>query len=233
MRTSEGAVEDSLPRDRPVQAVAMPLSRAARDLAMLVSQPREDPVACYDRVARDYERLHRRFLRHGGEHAVGRLCDGAQRFLRPGADLLELGAGTGDLTRRLLQCQPHARVTAVDASFNMLTRCPQEVRRIQADAALLPFAAESFDLVVSAWLLEAVPDVAAVLREACRVLRSGGWIGMCFCHARRWGADAATRALLAVGFGSRPVPVPCLDVTDLEFSVWQTSRVTVVDAHKV
>lgn len=45
---------------------------------------------------------------------------------------------------------------------------------VQADAAVLPFAAASFDAVICAELLEHVADPAPVLAQAWRVLRPGG-----------------------------------------------------------
>lgn len=45
---------------------------------------------------------------------------------------------------------------------------------IQADAALLPLATGSFDVVVCAELLEHVPDPRRVVAEAARVIRPGG-----------------------------------------------------------
>lgn len=45
---------------------------------------------------------------------------------------------------------------------------------LQADAATLPLAADSFDAVICAELLEHVPDPRRVLAEAVRVLRPGG-----------------------------------------------------------
>ena len=40
--------------------------------------------------------------------------------LKPGASLLDLGAGTGDLAREALRQQPSARVTAADFTLEMM-----------------------------------------------------------------------------------------------------------------
>lgn len=45
---------------------------------------------------------------------------------------------------------------------------------VVADAACMPFPDGAFDAVICSELLEHVPDPAAVIREATRVLRSGG-----------------------------------------------------------
>jgi len=50
---------------------------------------------------------------------------------------------------------------------------------VQSDAALLPFASESFDVVICSELLEHVPEPPAILQEANRVLRKGGIVLIC------------------------------------------------------
>jgi SAM-dependent methyltransferase len=50
----------------------------------------------------------------------------------------------------------------------------REVRLVQGDAASLPFADSSFDLVVSSAVWEHLPDVDAATQEVNRVLRDGG-----------------------------------------------------------
>ena len=58
---------------------------------------------------------------------------------------------------------------------------------VQADAAALPFAAESFDLACSAYGgVPFVADSAAVMREVARVLRPGGRWVFSVTHPVRW-----------------------------------------------
>jgi len=49
---------------------------------------------------------------------------------------------------------------------------------LAADAAALPQAEASVDIVISSFMLQLVPDRGQVLGEISRVLRPGGWLGL-------------------------------------------------------
>jgi len=51
-------------------------------------------------------------------------------------------------------------------------------RFVQARAEALPFADATFDVAVLSQILEHVADPVVVVREAGRVVRPGGWIGI-------------------------------------------------------
>lgn len=110
-----------------------------------------------------------------------------------GRDVLEMGCGAAQGARWLVAAG--ARVTAFDVSGGQL----HEARRldarsgvavprlVQADAQHLPFRAASFDVVMSAFGgLPFVADSAGTLREAARVLRSGGRLVFSVTHPLRW-----------------------------------------------
>jgi malonyl-CoA O-methyltransferase len=94
--------------------------------------------------------------------------------------ILDLGAATGTATRVLARRFRRARVVALDLSHNMLeqTRKKQgwlsRTSTVQADAAALPFADQSFDIVFANLLLPWVGNPARTFAEVSRVLVEDG-----------------------------------------------------------
>ncbi|WP_018546953.1 class I SAM-dependent methyltransferase [Streptomyces sp. LaPpAH-108] len=93
--------------------------------------------------------------------------------------LLDLGCGTGTVTRRLVAARPGLRVTGVDRARAMVRRSAALVPGaiLRADCRQLPFPDATFDAVTSIWLLHlltAPADRRAALAEIARVLRPGG-----------------------------------------------------------
>jgi len=85
------------------------------------------------------------------------------------------GAGTGVVSRQLLERD--ARVVAFDTGPGMLRRATLRspgLRAVVADAAALPFATASMDLLCFGQSWHWVDQLAGA-REAGRVLRPGGW----------------------------------------------------------
>jgi demethylmenaquinone methyltransferase/2-methoxy-6-polyprenyl-1,4-benzoquinol methylase len=106
--------------------------------------------------------------------------------LSEGARLLDLGAGTGDVSMEALRQQPDCRAVAADFTLGMmrigqkrLKQNPDPDGRLSwsaSDALNMAFAEETFDAVVSGFLLRNVTDVTRSLTEQYRVLKSGGRI---------------------------------------------------------
>lgn len=97
--------------------------------------------------------------------------------------ILDVGCGTGEITRRLADRYPRARVIGNDileSSVALARKLSEDyagqVRYQQGDAFALGFEDASFDLVVCRHMSQAVPDFHLVLAEFFRVLRPGGWL---------------------------------------------------------
>jgi ubiquinone/menaquinone biosynthesis C-methylase UbiE len=98
--------------------------------------------------------------------------------LRPGR-ILETAAGTGVVTRAVNQALPAAEIVATDINPAVVEFAAQrfDSERVTfqvADAQQLPFADESFDLVLCLFGIMFFPDKIRANEEARRVLRPGG-----------------------------------------------------------
>jgi SAM-dependent methyltransferase len=109
----------------------------------------------------------------GRRRIVGSLLDGLA--LAPRA-ILDVGCGVGTNLDLLAAHYPEARLHGIDVLRDPLRYCASDrsVPVCQADAAALPFASASFELVCALDTLEHVEDDARALRELLRVLRPGG-----------------------------------------------------------
>ncbi|MFG0256972.1 MAG: class I SAM-dependent methyltransferase [Phycisphaerales bacterium JB043] len=108
--------------------------------------------------------------------------------------VLELGCGTGNLTLRILDRYPDARVTSVDVSEEMLALTRERVSErgweSRWDAARSAFEEldipdASFDLIVSSISLHHVEDKPVLFERVRRWLREGG---ECWYSDQMWGA---------------------------------------------
>ena len=94
--------------------------------------------------------------------------------------ILDVGCGTGRLLRQARRQQPAAVLVGVDAAWTMVAGAraasPPDlaIRYLHASAERLPFAAESFDLVVATMTLRHWRDSAAGIAEIDRVLARAG-----------------------------------------------------------
>ena len=109
----------------------------------------------------------------------------AHILARPGAQVLDLCCGTGDMTFALQRLAGGApgKILGADFSHAMLVRAAakndkKSPRWVEADALQLPFADASFDLLTSAFGFRNLADYDAGLREIMRVLRPNGECGI-------------------------------------------------------
>jgi malonyl-CoA O-methyltransferase len=91
--------------------------------------------------------------------------------------VLDVGCGPGGLLATLDAARPGAALAGVDLAPGMLREASLRVARARlavGDAESLPFAADSFDLVLSTSTFQWLPRLDAALAEVRRVLSPGG-----------------------------------------------------------
>jgi SAM-dependent methyltransferase len=136
---------------------------------------------------------------------------------------LEIGAGTGYFSLNLVQAGVVSHATCTDISPGMVStlaanaeRLGLDVKTARADAESLPFAAESFDLVLGHAVLHHLPDLSRAFSEFRRVLRAGGRIAFAGEPSRlgdrlaaipKRGAYALAPAWRSL-IGAKPAPTP-------------------------
>jgi demethylmenaquinone methyltransferase / 2-methoxy-6-polyprenyl-1,4-benzoquinol methylase len=96
---------------------------------------------------------------------------------------LDVGCGPGDLALLTATHYPQSSVVGIDVTRAMLRRAhvrrtrgaaPSHLQWAEATALRLPFPDETFDLVMSAFVVRNLPRLPDALVELRRVLRAGG-----------------------------------------------------------
>ncbi|MFQ6029882.1 MAG: methyltransferase domain-containing protein [Dehalococcoidia bacterium] len=108
--------------------------------------------------------------------------------LAPGERVLDLGCGTGVVTRAIAErVAPDGQAIGVDTSPALLAMAREYadaagtgglVRFEEGDCRALSYADASFDVVIAATVLAHVPDAERALAEMVRVTRPGGRLGV-------------------------------------------------------
>jgi SAM-dependent methyltransferase len=100
----------------------------------------------------------------------------------PGLSWLDVGCGTGALTRAVLAAGEPREVLGLDPSADFIATATARiidprVRFAIGDARALPVSSDSFDAVVAGLALNFVPEPEAAVAEMVRAARSGGTVG--------------------------------------------------------
>lgn len=131
----------------------------------------------YSSYAGVYDQIFGKIFHEGRESAVRNL------EIKSGERVLEVGVGTG----LSLPLYPRdCAVVGIDLSTGMLAKAQRRVREygltnvelFQMDAGRMDFPDDSFDTVMAAYVVTAVPDYRSVVAEMIRVCRPSGRIIM-------------------------------------------------------
>ena len=134
----------------------------------------------FDSVASRYDVMND--LMSGGLHRVWKAFTSALSGVRPGQRVLDVAAGTGDLSRAFARkVGPTGLVVMSDINGSMLQAGRDRlidsgvlVPTVLCDAEKLPFPDAQFDLVSVAFGLRNMTHKDAALRDMQRVLKPGG-----------------------------------------------------------
>nr|WP_290668752.1 bifunctional demethylmenaquinone methyltransferase/2-methoxy-6-polyprenyl-1,4-benzoquinol methylase UbiE [Ardenticatena sp.] len=161
------------------------MSKKAHDLDAMQRALRGERKAKYvnrmfSRIAKRYD-LMNRLMTMGRDQAWRRQAV-AMADIPPNALVLDLATGTGDLGLAVLEQRPSARVIGADFALPMMLVGKRKLakhneKRLQfvaADALQMPFPDNTFDTVLSAFLMRNVEDVHRGFAEQYRVLKPGG-----------------------------------------------------------
>ena len=130
-----------------------------------------------------YEKIKGRRSRVSGRKFVDWLA------LPKGLEWLDVGCGTGALGAVILDACDPAALTGIDPSQSQITGTGEKIADHRAsfrvgDAMALPFDDDSFDVAVSSYALNFVPDKQKKIDEMARVVRARGTVAtMVFDHA--------------------------------------------------
>ncbi|MCK8462930.1 methyltransferase domain-containing protein [Aliiroseovarius sp. S1339] len=160
------------------------------------SPARQDTLRAYGQIAHRYDNAHRRWLRGGGQKAQDAFDGATAAIVQPGLRVLDAGCGTVSVAKRLIRlCHGYLDISLLDA-------CPERLAQtgsVHAKRRLgcledIPFPQDQFDLVTSAWALEATRRPMNALRELVRVTRPGGVV--CFVSGAEFGQTPLLQRLV-------------------------------------
>lgn len=134
----------------------------------------------FDGVAKNYDLMND--LMSGGLHRLWKAYTLQVADLRGGEQVLDIAAGTGDLSRAFAKkVGPRGLVLHSDINEAMLREGRDRLLddglllpSLLCDAEKLPFADQRFDLVSVAFGLRNMTHKEGALAEMCRVLKPGG-----------------------------------------------------------
>ena len=134
---------------------------------------KENSIAAFNRQAATYDEDMK------GQHARSLYPVLLEKLSHiPFQSALDLGCGTGEMLKLILQEDTHKELCGIDLSEKMFavakSKLPEQVKLILGDSESLPFSDNTFDVVYCNDSFHHYPAPQNVLREVYRVLKPGG-----------------------------------------------------------
>ena len=108
--------------------------------------------------------------------------------LADASPLVDLGCGTGAVTRRIHAACPHLPLLGLDSSLVMIARAAHAgIPLACATTSALPLRSGSAGSVLMRYVVQHLADPALAFAEARRVLRPGGLLAVVEADAALWG----------------------------------------------
>jgi SAM-dependent methyltransferase len=152
----------------------------------------------YDTASEGWVRISRRFRLQTAYRIPLLACNAVPVLERAGPDarVLDCGIGSGSLSLALNSILPaNIAYYGIDVSNKMLVKADAEMRGAgmspqldQANILSIPYADQSFDIVMAAHVLEHLPEPRLAFDEMIRVLKPGGVIFVCITRRSVFGA---------------------------------------------
>ena len=134
----------------------------------------------FTRIAPSYDKINR--ILSLGQDQNWRKAALARAQVPPGGTVLDIATGTGDVALLAADRFTDVHIVGADLTLAMLDvarekahkKAAQRIRWVNSDGLALAFPSDTFDAVISVFMLRNVPDVAQAFAEQVRVVRPGG-----------------------------------------------------------
>ncbi|HLW02121.1 MAG TPA: class I SAM-dependent methyltransferase [Ktedonobacterales bacterium] len=118
-----------------------------------------------------YRQMYQR-LSPGWKDSLARYCEVIAAYILPETRILDIGCGHADFLAPVYARTPHTY--GIDPDGEAIRKNTLINNTMVGTAECLPFADDSFDLIVAAWVFEHIEHPEQACREIYRALKPGG-----------------------------------------------------------
>jgi geranylgeranyl reductase family protein len=172
----------------------------------LLKTPEDKVEAAYDQVACQYDAGDFLWKQVFAKSAWNHFEYLVKKLIPNDAVVLDAGCGTGESTKTVMRLAKPKQIVGIDISSAMLNIAREKLSdpRVQfkkSDMRQLPFADKSFDVVVSTWAIETLPNPKTAVQEFLRVIKDDGYVIYAFSSIPRFGISRLYSFMLEKSLG--------------------------------